>query len=149
MLAAILTSTALSALVIMLVFPQTPAGKWLLRHLAEAPARFFMDFTFAKLGQLLLSAAVVIFMVSLGPEGLALLAASGVDAALLEVMLALWLTSVSGNIAGVWRKAVRIAARSARFVRAVIAPRNRQRSSRPRTLRQKDDDKPEPGLAFA
>jgi hypothetical protein len=151
MLFAILSSMLVTALVLMLAFPRTPTGRWLHRILVEGPAGFFMDFTWAKLGQLVISFAVVIFLISIGPEGMALLAVAGADSALLEVMLALWLASASGNIAGVFRAAVRIAAGSARLVRAVFAPRNRQRSSRPRKVRaqRKNDDQAEPGWAFA
>ena len=150
MLVAILTSMTLSALVLMLAFPQTPTGTWIRRILVEAPARFFVDFTWAKLGQLLISFAVVVFLISIGPEGLALLAASGVDAALLEVMLALWLASVSGGIVAAGRAVARFIARSAQLVRTVFAPRNRRRSSRPRKHRpRKNDDQADPGWAFA
>ena len=151
MLVAILTSMTLSALALMLAFPQTPTGKWLHRILVEAPARFFMDFTWAKLVQLLISFAVVMFLISIGPEGVALLTAAGADAALLEVMLALWLASVSGGFVAAGRSVAHIAARSAQLVRAIFAPRNRQRASRPRKFRpqRKNDDQAEPGWAFA
>lgn len=151
MLAAILTSMMLSALVLMLTFPQTPAGKWLHRILVEAPARFFMDFTWAKLGRVLISFAVVMFLVSIGPEGIVLLTAAGADAALLEVMLALWLVSVSSGFGASWRTMTGVAMKAARQVRAIVAPRNRRRSSRPKKLRpqRKNDDQAEPGWAFA
>lgn len=151
MLVAILTSMAISALVLMLAFPKTPTGKWLHRILVEAPARFFMTLTWAKAGQLLISLAVVMLLVSAGPEGFALMTAAGVDAALLEVMLAFWLASVSGTVAGAWRTGVRITANMLRRAGAAIRPRNnRARSPRRRHRPQrKNDDKAEPGWAFA
>lgn len=151
MLVATLTSMMLSALVLMLAFPQTPTGRWLHRSLVEAPARFFMDFTWTKLGQVLISFAVVMFLISIGPEGIALLTAAGADAALLEVMLAIWLASVSGNIAGALRIVARIAAKSARLVHAALAPRNRPRPPRSRRFRpqSRNDDQAEPDWAFA
>jgi hypothetical protein len=150
MLVAILTSMAISALALMLAFPETPTGRWLSRHLVEAPARFFMDLTWAKAGQLLISLAIVMLLVSAGPEGFALMTAAGVDAAMLEVMLAFWLASVSGTVAGAWRTGVRIAANMLRRAGAAIRPRNRARSPRRRHRPQrKNDDKAEPGWAFA
>jgi hypothetical protein len=150
MLVAILASMTLSALVLMLAFPRTPTGKWLHRILVEAPARFFADLTWTKLGQLSISLAVVIFLAAAGPEGIALLTAAGVDAAMLELILALWLASVSGSIVGAWRTATRFVANLVKQARASIAPRNRARRPRCRKHRpQSKNDDPEPGLAFA
>jgi hypothetical protein len=109
-----------------------------------------MDLTWAKAGQLLISLAIVMLLVSAGPEGFALMTAAGVDAAMLEVMLAFWLASVSGTVAGAWRTGVRIAANMLRRAGAAIRPRNRARSPRRRHRPQrKNDDKAEPGWAFA
>lgn len=150
MLVAILTSMMLSALVLMLAFPDTPTGKWLRRTLVEGPARFLTDFTWAKLGSLLVSLAVVMFLVSIGPEGIAALAAAGADAALLEVMLALWLSSVSANIVGAGRAVVRLAANSLRRVRAAFMPRNRARTPRRKQRpKPRNEGQSEPGWAFA
>jgi hypothetical protein len=150
MLVAILTSMAISALALMLAFAETPTAKWLHRHLVEAPARFFMDLTWTKFGQLLISLAIVMLLVSAGPEGFALMTAAGVDAAMLEVMLAFWLASVSGTVAGAWRTGVRITANMLRRAGAAIRPRNRARSPQRRHRPQRrNDDKPEPGWAFA
>jgi hypothetical protein len=150
MLVAILTSMTISALVLMLAFPKTPTGKWLHRILVEAPARFFADFTWAKLGQLAISLAVVMFLVSAGPEGIALLTAAGVDAAMLEVMLAVWLASASGGVVGASRTAIRFIARLLERARYVLMPRNRARTPRRRKYRpQRKNDDHEPDWAFA
>jgi hypothetical protein len=151
MLVAILTSMTITALVMMLTFPKTPPGKWLHRILVEAPARFFEKLSWAKLGQVLIAFAIVMFLVSIGPEGIALLTAAGVDAAMLEVILAIWLVSVSSSLGTLWRTVMRIAANAARRAQLILAPRNRARSPRTRKLRppRKSDDQVEPGWAFA
>ena len=41
----ILMPMAVTGLVLMLAFPETPTGKWLHRILIEPPARFLVDFT--------------------------------------------------------------------------------------------------------
>lgn len=152
MLVAILTSMMLSALVLMLAFPLTPAGKWLHRILVEAPARFLVDFTWAKLGRTLLVAGAITLFVLMGPEMMLLLAVSGLDAvALLEVMMIVWLTSVSGGITGTGRRAARLFSRAARAVSAVLGrpnySREPHRSGRRRP--RKTDDLDEPDWAFA
>lgn len=152
MLVAILTSMTLSALVLMLAFPQTPTGKWLHRILVEAPARFFMDFTWAKLGRTLLVAGAITLMVLMGPEMLLLLAASGLDAAaLVEVMFIVWFASVSGGINGAWRGAARLVSAIGRAASSVMArpnqPREPRRNGRRRPRKANDLD--EPGWAFA
>jgi hypothetical protein len=151
MLIAILASTAVVALVLMLAFPETPTGKWLHRILVEKSAEFLMDLTWAKVGALLISLAVVVFLISIGPEGVAVLTAAGADAALLEVMLSLWLASTFANVAGAWRSAKRLAAKPADLVRSVLAKRSRARLPRSKRFRsrRKADDKDEPGWAFA
>jgi hypothetical protein len=150
-LVAILTSMTISALALMLAFPATPTGKWLHRHLVEGPARFCRDFTRAKLGPVLISLAVVMFLVAAGPEGIALLTAAGVDAAMLELILALWLASVSGDIVGACRTTARFVANLVKQARAHIAPRARAREPRRRKYRRerKNDDEAEPNWAVA
>jgi hypothetical protein len=149
MLVAILTSMMISAVALMLAFPETPTGKWLHRILVEAPARFLSDFTWAKAGQALITLSIVMFLISIGPEGIALLTAAGVDAAMLEVMLTIWLVSVSRGAGSVWRGAERFVARSVQLVRTIVLPRNRQQSHRRRKLRPQRKDDDEPGWVFA
>jgi hypothetical protein len=151
MLVTILTSTMLSALVLVLAFPKTPTGKWLRRILVEPPARFLRDFTWTNFGRALLIGAAVLLFALASPEMLAVLAAMGMDAAMVELMIAVWFAAVSGSILGVWRTVTRIAAISARLVQAVLTPRNRPRSTRPRKFRsqRKNDDQAEPDWAFA
>jgi hypothetical protein len=151
MLAAILTSMAVTALAFVLVFPETPTGKWLHRILVEAPARFLADFTWAKFGRMLLIAGAAILLASLGPEMLLLMAASGLDAAaLVEVMLIVWAASVSGGFAGVGRRTMRLVSGIGRAVSAVFARPNQPRARRRNTRRpRKADELDEPGWAFA
>ena len=151
MLVAILTAMAISALALMLAFPETPTGKWLHRILAEAPARFLMDFTWAKLGRaLLVAGAITLF--ALMPEMTLLMAASGLDAAaLLELMLIVWLTGMSGGIAGAWRRTTRFLSGVARALSTVVTRARRPREPRRKAPRRprKADDLDEPGWAFA
>jgi hypothetical protein len=151
MLVAVLTSMMLSALVLMLAFPQTPAGKWLRRILVEAPARFLLDFTWAKFGRMLLVAGAAMLLASMGPEMLLLMAASGLDAAaLVEVMLIVWAASVSGGITGVGRSLMRLVSGISRIASAVLPRPNRSRQPRRNGGRpRKADDLDEPGWAFA
>jgi hypothetical protein len=151
MLSAIVTSILVTALVLMLAFPQTPSGKWLHRILVAPLAQFSADFTWAKLGQVLISIVIVLFLASIGPQGIALLVAAGVDAAMLEVLLTFWLLLASSSIGTGWRTATRVAAKFARLLLAVSAPRNRSRAPRRRKYRpsRKADDPNEPGWAFA
>ncbi len=108
-----------------------------------------MDFSWAKLRSVLISLAVVMVLVAAGPEGIALLTAAGVDAAMLELMLAFWLASVSGSIAGAWRAGSRFVVDALRRVGAAVRPRNRARTPRRRCkLQRENDNKPEPGWAF-
>lgn len=148
MLLAILGSMAVTALVLMLAFPETPAGKWLHRSLVEPPARFFTDFTWAKLAKTLLLGAALVVLALMGPEMMLVLGASGLDAAaLIEVMFIVWLASVSGGIATVWRVTKRVIPNLVRLARS--GPRNRSRARRSRKPQRKTDDKNEPGWAFA
>jgi hypothetical protein len=150
MLVAILTSTAISALVLMLAFPETQTGKWIHRVVVEGPARFLMDFTWAKLGRtLLVAGAIALF--ALMPEMTLLMAASGLDAAVLvEVMLIVWFASVSGGIHVAWRRAGRLLSGIARIASTVLARPNRARTPRRKSRPQgKKDDLDEPGWAFA
>jgi hypothetical protein len=152
MLVAILTSMAISALALMLVFPETPTGKWLHRILAEAPARFLADFTWARFGRMLLIAGAAMLLASLGPEMLLLMAASGLDAAaLVEVMLIVWAASVSGGFAAAGRRTMRLVSGIGRVVSAVFARPNQPRESRRNGRRRprKTDDMDEPGWALA
>jgi hypothetical protein len=152
MLVAVLTSMMLSALVLMLAFPQTPAGKWLRRILVEAPARFLLDFTWAKFGRMLLVAGAAMLLASMGPEMLLLMAASGLDAAaLFEVMLIVWAASVSGGITGVARRVMRLVSGISRIASTVLSRPNRSRQPRRNGDRRprKTDDLDEPGWAFA
>jgi hypothetical protein len=152
MLVAILTSMAISALVLMLAFPETPTGKWLHRHLVEASVRFFMDLTWAKFGRMLLVAGAAMLLASMGPEMLLLMAASGLDAAaLVEVMLIVWAASVSGGITGVGRRIMRLVSGISRISSAILPRPNRSRQPRRNGGRRqrKADDLDEPGWAFA
>jgi hypothetical protein len=149
MFVAILTS--ISALVLMLAFPETPTGKWLHRTLVEGPAVFLTDFTWAKLGRTLLIVGAVALLALMGPEMMLLMAATGLDAAaLLEVMLIVWLASVSGSVLGAWRTLMRFTASSIRLVRAAAGSRNRARIPRRRKCRpQRKNEDEHPGWAFA
>lgn len=152
MLAAMLASMAISALVLMLAFPETPTGKWLHRILVEAPARFFTDLTWVKLGRILLASGAVVLLASMGPEMLLLMAASGLDAAaLVEVMLIVWAASVSGGVTGLARRAAQLFSGAARIVSTVLTRPARSRAPRRNARRpqSKDDDQAEPGWAFA
>jgi hypothetical protein len=152
MLVAILISMAISALALMSAFPETPTGKWLHRMLAEAPARFLLDFTWAKFGRMLLIAGAAMLLASMGPEMLLLMAASGLDAAaLVEVMLIVWAASVSGGITGVGRSLMRLVSGISRIASAVLPRPNRSRRPRRNGGRRprKADDLDEPGWAFA
>ena len=152
MLVAILTSMMFSALVLMLAFPRTPVGKWLRRILVEAPARFLLGFTWAMFGRTLLVAGAITLLALMGPEMLLLLAASSLDAAaLVELILIVWVASVSGGIAGAWRRAVRLVSGIARAVSAVLTRLNQPREPRRNGRRRprKADDLDEPGWAFA
>ena len=150
MLVAILASMAITVLALMLAFPETPTGKWLHRRLVEAPARFFSDFTWAKLGTMLLVAGALMLLAAMGPEMLLLMSVSGLDAAaLVEVMLIVWAASVSGGIAGVYRRAVRLLSGAGRIVSAVFARQSPSRQPRRRRRAQrKKDDQGEHGWAF-
>jgi hypothetical protein len=139
----------ISALVLMLAFPETPTGKWLHRILVEAPSQCLMEFSWAKLGRTLLLGGAFALIAFMGPEMMLLLAASGMDAAaLLEVMLIIWLAAVSGGVTAAWRTARRIVTGVVRLVGRV----SRNRSRAPRRRRQpqrKNDDQGEPGWALA
>lgn len=152
MLVAILTSTALTALALMLAFPRTPTGRWLHRMLVEAPARYLLDLTWAKIGKgFVVGIAIAVFAIA-SPEMLAILAVTGLDAAaLLELMIVIWLVSLSGGVTGARRTITRLAAGTARLMRTVARPRTRARSTRPKrpSSQHKNDDSPEPGWAFA
>lgn len=151
MLVAILTSAIISTLALMLAFPKTPAGKWLHRILVEAPARFLLAFTWAKLGRTLLVAGAVT-LIALMPEMMLLMVASGLDAAaLVEVMLIVWFASVSGGIAGAWRGAARLVSGIGQAVGTALARFSRHREPRRNGRRQhrKAEDLDEPGWAFA
>jgi hypothetical protein len=152
MLVAILTSIMLPALVLMLAFPQTPAGKWLHRILVEAPARFLLEFTWAKFGRILLVAGAAMLLASMGPEMLLLMAASGLDAAaLVEVMLIVWAASASGGMTAVGRRIMRLVSGISRIASTVLPRPNRSRQPRRNGGRRsrKADDLDEPGWAFA
>ena len=101
---------------------------------------------------ILLIAAALALLAFMGPEMMLLMTVSGLDAAaLLEVMLIVWLASVSGGIADTWRRTLRLFSGISRIIRAVMARPNRSRDTRSnaRRLRRKADDLDEPGWVFA
>jgi hypothetical protein len=152
MLFTILFSTLVTALALMLAFPKTPTARAIHRALVEAPAEFLLDLTWARVGQLALSGAALVLMMLMGPQMLMLMATMGLDAAFLEILILMWLASVSGSLAAAWRSVRRTAARALRVARRPLSPRRRPRAPgrrrKPRPQGRKDDADG-PGWAFA
>jgi hypothetical protein len=152
MLFTILFSMLVTALVLMLAFPETPTARAIHRVLVEAPAEFLLDLTWARVGQLALSGAALVLMMLMGPQTLMLMATMGLDAAFVEILILMWLASVSGGLAATWRSVRRTAARALRIARRQLSPRRRsrepgrRRKSRPQGWK---DDADSPGWAFA
>lgn len=151
MLLHLLISAFIASIALMLLFPRTPAAKAIRRVLVEKPARFLTDFAWAKAGRLALSIVAVGAMMMM-PEMAMLTASLGADAAILEVMIIVWVASASGGVASAWRSmrqagvcARRIAMRMGRAAGRPRAPRHRR--SRPPHGRKDDVDRPE--WAFA
>jgi hypothetical protein len=152
MLFTILFSMLVTALALMLAFPKTPTARAIHRALVEAPAEFLLDLTWARVGQLALSGAALVLMMLMGPQMLMLMATMGLDAAFLEILILMWLASVSGSLAAAWRSVRRTAARALRVARRPLSPRRRSRAPgrrrKPRPQGRKDDADG-PGWAFA
>jgi hypothetical protein len=132
MLLPIALSAAFTAVVLMLAFPCTPTGRAIHRCLVVAPARFLLDLTWTRLGQIALSAAAFGLMLFMAPEMLMALAAMGADATLLEFLILAWLASVSGRLAAAWRSLRRVCATMGRLGARFRTRANRSRSPRPR-----------------
>jgi ABC-type bacteriocin/lantibiotic exporter with double-glycine peptidase domain len=150
MIFAILTSAMVTALVVMLAFPRLPAARHLHRALVEPPARFLLEFSWAKLRKaLLMTAAAIVLLAFMGPEGM-MLSAIGLDAtAIVEITIIVFMMAASSAIAAVWRTTRRVRARSVQLVRTISSPKNQMRAPRRRRYRpRKDDDKVEPGWAL-
>jgi hypothetical protein len=135
MLLTIFAWTMLAALLAMLLAPDARIGRAVRETLIDAPARFLLDLTWAKAGRVALLAPVFVVLVLAGPEMLAMLIMMGGDLAAVELLLAVWATSVSGGVSVMWRRFVSGAARLLQFARKAI--------KKPR----KDGD--EPGWAYA
>jgi hypothetical protein len=132
MLALIVSSALFVCTVLMLVFPRTPAARTLHRILVEAPARFLCDLTWAKAGQIALSVAALVLMMAMGPQMLALAVAMGADAAFFEVLIVLWLTSASGQMAAAARFVKRMPFAVRGLVKRLAVRAGNGRKPRPR-----------------
>lgn len=144
MLPHLVIAAFVASIALMFRFPQTPAAKAIRRVLVEKPARFLTDFTWAKAGRLALS-IIALGAILIMHEMAMLMASLGADAAILEIMIFVWLASASGGVASAWRSirqagasARRIAMRMGRAGRRPRAPRHRR--SRPPHGRKDDVD---------
>jgi hypothetical protein len=147
MLLHLLILAVIASIALVLLFPQTPAAKAIRRVLVEEPARFLSDFTWAKVGRMALS-IIAVGATLMMPEMAMLMASLGADAAILEVMIIVWVASASGGVASAWRSirqagacARRIAMRMGQAAGRPRAPRHRR--SRPPHGRKDDVDGPE------
>lgn len=137
MITAVLFSSLVTAMAVMLAFPRTPSAKYLHRVLVELPARYLFDMSWKRAGlSLLLTLAFVAFAL-MGPEMMMMFAAMGADAAAVELMIIVWAASVSGGFAGAWRTAARIGNGLAR-----LAKRSQSRPGRPRPPRSRPKSRP-------
>jgi hypothetical protein len=152
MLAALLTSSFATALVLTLAFPKTPTGRAIHRALVEVPALWLQTVTWAKLGKVVLLAVVFGIILSMGPEMLAILATMGGDAAAVELMIALWAAAVSGSLFAGRHVITRVVRPLLRGALAVMRPSRRRRAPRrqrrPRSKGGKSDPS-SPEWAFA
>ena len=111
MLAAFLSSSFATALVLMLAFPERLTSKAIHRVMVEQPAAWLATMTWAKLGQSILIAGAFCLIAMMGPEMMMMLAAMGGDAAAVELMIALWAAAVSGSLFAGRRVIIRTARR--------------------------------------
>lgn len=116
-----------ASLVMMIVFPQAPASRWLHNLLVEPAARFVADFTWSKFAMALLVGAASVILMLLAPE--IALALGALDAAMLELLALATLTALSGDLASIWRT-VRRVPRSLMQVAGRLARIGRARSPR-------------------
>jgi hypothetical protein len=137
MLLHLLISAFIASVALMVLFPRTPAAQAIRRVLVEDPAGFLMDLTWTKAGRLALSIIAVALMLMM-PEMAMLMASMGADAAILEVMMIVWVASVSGGFASGWRS-IR---RSGAYVRR-IATRTGHAINRPRARRHRRSKPPQ------
>jgi hypothetical protein len=111
------------------------------------------EMTWKKVGQLALSATALCLMMAMGPQMLLLMSTMGLDAAFVEVLILVYLTSVSGGITSAWRSLRRAAARALRFAFRPL-PRRHPRQRQPGRRRKSSprggkDDKSGPEWVFA
>ena len=151
MLLALAWSALVVATAIMLAFPRTPAARALHRELVERASAFLLDFTWRKLGRVLLIALVLPVLVLAGPEMLAIFAILGGDAAAIELMIVVSAMSVSGGLAASWRQVRAAPVRLLRVARAIFRTGGRSRAPRNQARRRRPpkDDSSLPELAYA
>ena len=152
MIATLLVSALISALTLMLAFPQTPAARTLHRILVEAPTRFVFELTWTRAGKLALSGAALCLMMLMGPQMLAAMLAMGADAALLELIILGWVASASGQLASGWRFLKRARPAIAWLAQRIGIRPNRARKPRPRRKSRpqgRKGDSADPEWAFA
>ena len=151
MLGTLLGSALLVATVIMMAFPRTPTARVLHRLLVEPPATFLLDFTWKKLGAVLLVTMFAPVLVLAGPEMLAMFALLGGDAAAIELMIVVAGMSVTGSFAAAWRQVRTAPVQLVRLVGQILRPSSRPRTPRKRIRGQRPPkDDPSPGnWAFA
>jgi hypothetical protein len=111
-----------------------------------------LDMTWAKVGRIVLLAPIFFMLMLAGPEMVALLAVLGGDIAVVELLLAVWATSVSGGLTFAWRRT----ASAVRWVFGLILRSSRRRVDRPTARRprrpsprKRPPDEDHPDWAFA
>ena len=147
-----------ATIVMMILFPETPAAKLLNRILIEEPARKLSELTWSKIVfGLVLCLAFVAFAYATVPLDIALFAA-GDTAAYLEILTALWIVAANLRLRATLRRIGAEARRAAQWalagcsrVRTHVSARIRSRSSRKRLTSTEDrhDGSAEPDLVFA
>ena len=93
----------LTALLVMLLAPGSQLETAVRESLVEAPARFLLDMTWAKVGRIVLLAPVFVVLMVAGPEVVAMMVLMGGDLAAVELLLALSAASLSGSLGAMWR----------------------------------------------
>lgn len=134
----IVVSALLLAMATIAIAPDLPISRKFRSWLVDRPVRWLADASPAKIALKLSSFLLLIVLAVAAPE-LVMLSGALADAAMVEVLLAVWLAATFGGLRGAWRRVLHLASRAASLMRRTTLALRR---ARPRTRRKPAERQP-------
>ncbi len=136
------------ALLVIALFPDTPAAKTLRRYLIDEPARIIRESSLRALARAVLVALILAVCLAAAPEAVPLLLSAGDVGLAIELFAALALLAFSQDVLGPLKGLARLVRKGLNGFRTKfaavrrLARRQRRRRSRPGKRRQDGDPGP-------